>query len=105
MKVVEVSRLYLVGFLLVLAGVVLLFAGAAGSTSTSVGAVVFIGPFPIAFGSGPGAGTLIVIGVLISLAMVIIFFLSFVFGRWTNRAEYRDYTFKRRTGRDETSCR
>jgi uncharacterized membrane protein len=77
----NLSRLYFVGFMLLLAGVVLLFVGAAGSSSTSFGAVVFIGPFPIAFGSGPGAGALIVIGVLISIAMLVIFFLSFVVGR------------------------
>ena len=80
----DASRLYLAGFLLVLAGIVLLFIGSAGSSSTSFGAVVFIGPFPIAFGSGPDAGTLILIGVVISIAMVLIFFLSFILPRRMN---------------------
>jgi uncharacterized membrane protein len=80
----DTSRLYLAGFLLVLAGIVLLFIGSAGSSSTSFGAVVFIGPFPIAFGSGPNAGTLILIGVVISIAMLLIFFLSFVLPRRAN---------------------
>jgi uncharacterized membrane protein len=77
----DASRLYLAGFLLVLAGIALLFIGSAGSSSASFGAVVFIGPFPIAFGSGPDAGTLILIGVAISIAMVLIFFLSLMLPR------------------------
>ncbi len=80
----DTVRLYIVGFLLVLTGVVLLFIGSAGSSSTSFGAVVFIGPFPIAFGSGPDAGTLILIGIVISIAMVLIFFLSFILPRRMN---------------------
>jgi uncharacterized membrane protein len=80
----DTSRLYLAGFLLVLAGIALLFIGNAGSSSASFGAVVFIGPFPIAFGSGPDAGTLILIGVVVSIAMVLIFFLSLMLSRRFN---------------------
>jgi len=85
----DTSRLYLAGLLLVLAGIVLLFIGSAGSSLTSFGAVVFIGPFPIAFGSGPNAGTLVLIGVVISIAMLLIFFLSFVLPRRANSPDER----------------
>jgi uncharacterized membrane protein len=101
----NVSRLFAAGFLLLLAGVVLLSIGAASSSSTSFGAVVFVGPFPIAFGSGPDAGTLIIIGVLISLAMVAIFLLSFVVSRRTSRNNEQSLMFKRRRGSARLDCR
>jgi len=86
---VEASRLYLLGFLLVLLGTGLLIAGNVGSQSTSFAGVVFIGPFPIVFGSGPGAETLIPIAVLIAAAMVLIFCLSILLSRRTWRGYER----------------
>lgn len=76
------SRLYLLGFLIILFGFGLLVIGSAtnspSSSSSSFGGVVFIGPFPIVFGSGPGSGTLTLIAVVISAAMILAFLLSFL---------------------------
>ena len=44
-----------------------------GSSSSSI--VIFIGPFPIVFGSGPDAGWLIVISLLLVALSIIIFYL------------------------------
>jgi uncharacterized membrane protein len=85
---VNASRLYLIGFLLLFVGL-LIFAA---SSSSSFGAVVFIGPFPIVFGSGPSSGSLMLIGVVIAVAMVAMFLLSVLAGRGTARAEDGSYT-------------
>jgi uncharacterized membrane protein len=75
---VEVSSrllgLLLLGVALVLVGVVVLaVASAFSSSSTSVGVVVFIGPFPIVFGSGPNAALLIIIGIILAVLSVLLF--------------------------------
>jgi len=71
------SRLFgllILGIALVLIGiVVLVVVSLAFSSSASVGVVVFIGPFPIVFGSGPNAGLLIIIGVLLAALSVVLF--------------------------------
>jgi len=63
-------------------GIVLIFVGLAviistavlfGSGSLSFGAVIFIGPFPIAVGAGPSATWLILIGVIIAVISVLLF--------------------------------
>ncbi|MDG7007646.1 MAG: DUF131 domain-containing protein [Nitrososphaerota archaeon] len=46
-----------------------------GQGNSSVGGVVFIGPFPIAFGSGPGGGYLALASVVIGGIMVILLLL------------------------------
>ena len=72
------SRLFgflILGFVLVFVGIViLLVASAVFGSSGSVGVVVFIGPFPIVFGSGPSAGWLILIGIIIAVVSVMLFF-------------------------------
>ena len=68
-------------FLLLVAGIVLVFVGVlviAAATSSSggsasTGVVIFIGPIPIVFGSGPDAGVLILIGVIIAAVSVALF--------------------------------
>jgi uncharacterized membrane protein len=68
-------------FLLLVAGIVLVFVGVlvvAAATSSSggsasTGVVIFIGPIPIVFGSGPEAGVLILIGVIIAAVSVALF--------------------------------
>jgi uncharacterized membrane protein len=65
----------ILGIALVFVGIVVLmvvslFLGSSGS----VGVVVFIGPFPIVFGSGPSTGWLILIGVILAV-LIILFFL------------------------------
>ena len=71
------SRLFgflILGIALVFVGIVvlvvvsLIFGG-----SGSVGVVVFIGPFPIVFGSGPDAGWLILIGIILAVLSVVFF--------------------------------
>ena len=66
-------RLLALGLLLVVAGFGLLFAGAAGQGSSSVGGVIFIGPFPIAFGSGPRGADVALASVVIGAVMVFLF--------------------------------
>jgi uncharacterized membrane protein len=58
------------GILLIVVGFSLVFLGSAGSGNASVGGVVFIGPFPIVFGSGPGGGTLALLSVVIGGVML-----------------------------------
>jgi uncharacterized membrane protein len=64
------QKLLAVGLLVILAGFVLVVAGSAGQGSLSAGGVVFIGPLPIAFGSGPGGATLALISVVIGSVMM-----------------------------------
>jgi uncharacterized membrane protein len=64
------QKLLLAGILIVLLGFALLLAGSAGQGSTSVGGAVFVGPFPIVFGSGPGGSTLALVSVVIGGVMV-----------------------------------
>jgi uncharacterized membrane protein len=66
--------LVILGFTLVLVGVaVLVFVSSVSGGSTSTGVVIFIGPFPIVFGSGPRAGWLIIIGIVLAAASVAVF--------------------------------
>ena len=71
------SRLFwllILGVALVLLGIVVLaVAFMFSGSSTSVGAVVFIGPFPIVFGAGPNAALLIIIGVILAVLSVAVF--------------------------------
>ena len=75
------SRLYVVGFLLVIVGVVIVTFGSLGSGSASFGGVVFIGPFPIVFGSGPDSGLVALTALIISAVMVATFFLFILLRR------------------------
>jgi uncharacterized membrane protein len=69
----------LLGFLIL--GIVLVFVGIAilvassivmGNFSSSAGAVIFIGPIPIVFGSGPNATWLISIGIILAVLSIAI---------------------------------
>ena len=68
------SRLFgflILGIALVFIGIVVLaVASAVFGGSGSSGAVIFIGPIPIVFGSGPGAGWLILIGIILAVLSV-----------------------------------
>ena len=72
------SRLFwllILGIVLVFVGVIVLVVIASiFSGSSSSGVVVFIGPFPIVFGSGPKATWLILIGVILSVISLVLFF-------------------------------
>ena len=64
------QRLLLFGLLIFLAGFGLLLVGAASQGTASVGGAVFIGPFPIAFGSGQSGPELALVSVVIGGVMV-----------------------------------
>jgi uncharacterized membrane protein len=69
-------RLLILGVALILVGIaVLIVASFVSGSSTSVGVVVFIGPFPIVFGSGPSAAWLILIGVILAVLSVVLFWM------------------------------
>lgn len=77
---IEVSSrffmLLMLGFAIVIIGVILIMvASLLGGGSASVGGVIFIGPFPIVFGAGPGAEWLIAISIILSVVMIAIFML------------------------------
>jgi uncharacterized membrane protein len=79
----NLSRLYAAGFLLIVIGIGIVVLGTLSSTSTSasLGGVVFIGPFPIVFGSGPGSGLLALTALIIAAVMVVTFYLSILLRR------------------------
>ncbi len=64
-----------VGVALLLAGFVLLAAGSSGQGRGSAGGVVFIGPFPLAFGTGPegwqlALASVVIGGVMLALSLL-----------------------------------
>jgi uncharacterized membrane protein len=72
------SKLFLfliLGFILVFVGVIVIVAAAVlfGGGAASVGAVIFIGPFPIVVGAGPDLDLLIVVGVVLAVLSVVVF--------------------------------
>ncbi len=71
------SRLFgflILGIALVFVGIVVLaVASAFFGGSGSAGVVIFIGPFPIVFGSGPNAVWLIVIGIILAVLSIVFF--------------------------------
>jgi uncharacterized membrane protein len=69
------QKLLFLGFLTVLAGFGLIALGSVGQGRVSTGGVVFVGPFPIVFGSGPGGWALALMSVLIGAVMIALFLL------------------------------
>ena len=66
--------LLILGVALILAGImVFVLVSLFFSGSMSTGVVVFIGPFPIVFGSGPNAAWLILIGIILAVLSVLLF--------------------------------
>jgi len=64
------------GFVLVIAGIAVIFAASlAGGGSGSFGGVIFIGPFPIVFGSGPNFAYFVLIGVIVTAISIVLFFI------------------------------
>lgn len=63
------------GLGVVIVGIIIItIASVLGGGSGSVGGVIFIGPFPIVFGAGPETTWLIVIGLIIAVLMLVLFF-------------------------------
>jgi len=83
------SRLALLGVAIVFVGSLVVavgaFSGPGGSGST--GGFILIGPVPIVFGSGPNSGVLATVGLAITVAMVAVYLLSFLFWRSGRRRE------------------
>ena len=71
------SRLFwllVLGIVVVLVGIVVLaVASSVSGGSSSTGIVIFIGPFPIVFGSGPNSTWLIIIGLILAVLTVAFF--------------------------------
>jgi len=68
-------RLLTAGLLIFLLGFALIIVGSATQGGASAGGVIFIGPFPIAFGSGQNGSSLALVSVVIGgvmLALVIL---------------------------------
>jgi len=63
------------GIAVLLAGFVLLASGSAGQGNVSTGGVVFVGPFPFAFGSQPEGWQLALASVVIGGVMLALFLL------------------------------
>ena len=64
------QKLLLFGFIVLLAGLGLTVIGGASQGNASAGGIVFIGPFPIVFGAGPGGWVLALMSVLIGAVTV-----------------------------------
>ena len=61
--------------LMVFAGFAILAAGSTSQGNSSAGGVIFIGPFPIVFGSGPGGPEIALISVVIGGVMLVLLLL------------------------------
>ncbi len=68
------GKLLLTGFLLIMIGFVALFLASLSSAEAKGGGafVIFIGPFPLAFGFGEYSSILILISVIIAAVMIVI---------------------------------
>jgi uncharacterized protein (TIGR00304 family) len=68
--------LLLAGFVLVVVGIMVVFVATVlpGSGSTSVGAVIFIGPFPIVIGVSPDAAWLVLFSIILAVLSIVVFF-------------------------------
>ncbi len=73
------SRLLMVlfiGFAVIIIGIILVaISSFLEGGSSSIGGVIFIGPFPIVFGAGPNAAWLITVGIVIGIVMLVLLFL------------------------------
>jgi uncharacterized membrane protein len=69
-------KLFLFGFLLMFAGVVVIMASALleGEVNVSGGAIIFVGPIPIILGSGPNAFLAVVLAAVLTIVGFIVFF-------------------------------
>jgi uncharacterized membrane protein len=67
------QKILVAGILIIFLGFGLLLGGSLGQGTVSTGGVVFIGPFPIVFGSGPNGWVLALMSVLIGGIMVALF--------------------------------
>ncbi len=67
-------KLFLLGFLLIFVGMIfVIIAAVVFGTSTTFGAVIFVGPIPIVLGAGPHSLWAIVLAVALTIFGVILF--------------------------------
>jgi uncharacterized membrane protein len=64
------QKLLAAGIVIILGGILILGISAAGQGQASVGGAIFIGPFPIAFGTGPNGTSLALVSVVIGAVVV-----------------------------------
>ena len=69
------QKLLAVGLIVFFVGLGMTLVGGAAQGSVSTGGVIFIGPVPIVFGSGPGGWILALLSLLIGGVMVVLFLL------------------------------
>jgi uncharacterized membrane protein len=72
------SRLFLfliLGFVLVFIGIIVILIAAVlyGGSSANVGAVIFIGPFPIVIGAGPDVTWIVLFSIILAVLSVVVF--------------------------------
>lgn len=71
-------KLFLLGFLLVFVGVIVLIVAAVlqgGQANVSGVVVIFVGPIPIVFGAGPYAPFLLVLAIILTIIGFVLFLL------------------------------
>jgi uncharacterized membrane protein len=85
----NMARLTWVGVAIIFVGflVVALGASVGSGGSSSSGGFILIGPIPIVFGSGLGSGTLADVALVVTVAMVAVYLLSFFLLRSGRRRE------------------
>jgi len=69
-------KLFMVGSLLMFAGVIVLIVSAllGGDGTVSGGAIIFVGPIPIVLGAGPYAFFAVVLVVVLTIISFVVFF-------------------------------
>ncbi|HUH99873.1 MAG TPA: DUF131 domain-containing protein [Nitrososphaerales archaeon] len=73
------ARLLPLGMAMIFVGfIVVTFGVLSGGGSSATGGFILIGPIPIIFGSGPNSGTLVAIGVVITIVMVVAYLFAFL---------------------------
>jgi uncharacterized membrane protein len=67
--------LLILGFAIVIFGIILILIAAAlyGSGSANAGAVIFIGPFPIVIGAGPDVTWIVLFSIILAVLSVVMF--------------------------------
>ncbi len=85
------ARLLLLGVVITLVGFAVVIAGSlsAPGWSGSSGGFILIGPIPIFFGSGPNSGMLASVALVITVAMVVVYVVSFLIW-WSARGRNVD---------------
>jgi uncharacterized membrane protein len=73
----RILALFMIGFIIVILGVIILIIATAvsGNGSTGYGIIIFIGPIPIVLGSNPEAIWLILFAIILTALNIVVFLL------------------------------